>query len=544
MDTDETSENLEASGDTKVEIIPVKESAETAIAVIEQKSDTLNTEPNEPLTDNVVSTSSSSTPIPLAAPVEQPNTPIITTNYNSSSEAPPEPPNVEEKPTEPSAKELAEKAKKKDDEKLAMYKALAIKLKKELVKSRDELQRLKEDSSTECNALKGKVESLEEALSNEKQTNVTTIATLESKVKNLRNQLNDSEADFQSLQTEFEEYKIRASKIMQQNNPMLQSCSIKSFEDERYKKLKELNDEQKKQIENLSVQLSTTLERSKEHEEDNKLLREQLERTLAKLESFKTIDNKCELLSRENENLKSVLKQFRTKLKEPVSMAPESSVQNCDEANIDANATISVTKPIQDGGNTNTNSSNTAIQITAQRSDRSTQIDRSPSIDDRLEENSNRLSPSASVKDDSQTNSSSSFDGSTSGYVHIKPTPFEIISRSSVLEDAQNQIDNLTKAYLDSESTNSLLSEQVRALKEEIRRLQRGTERLDLAENLEYLKNVVFKFLSLDSGQAEQKQRLVPVISTVLKLSPEETAKLNSLAIVDKPSMASSFFKL
>lgn len=45
----------------------------------------------------------------------------------------------------------------------------------------------------------------------------------------------------------------------------------------------------------------------------------------------------------------------------------------------------------------------------------------------------------------------------------------------------------------ESESNNLLLTEQNRVLKNEIRRLQRSVERLEIAENLEYLKNILVK---------------------------------------------------
>lgn len=385
---------------------------------------------------------------------------------------------------------------KKKDDKLVIYKVLAIKLKKELVKTREELQKLQEDSSKECNSLKQQVVHHE-----------TNTLTLEAKIKSLKQQLENSEADLQVLQNDYESYKIRASKIMQQNTPMPFNNTLV---DERYKQLKELSDEQAKHITTLESQLSKSLERNKELTEEAAQLQEQLNVTQEDAKLIATLSTKCEMLSRENENLKTALKQFRTKLKEPIGEFMPGNMDVSKNANNETNAINST----QTTGTANN----------------------SPTPDDRIEDTVARLSPSASIKD----GSSSSIDG----YVHIKPTTFEIVSRSSVLEDAQNQIDNLTKAYLDSESTNSLLSEQVRALKEEIRRMQRVSDRLELAENLEYLKNVVFKFLSLDSNHTEQKQRLIPVLSTVLKLSPDEVAKLHSLTVPDRTSMASSFFKI
>jgi len=46
--------------------------------------------------------------------------------------------------------------------------------------------------------------------------------------------------------------------------------------------------------------------------------------------------------------------------------------------------------------------------------------------------------------------------------------------------------------------------------------------------NLEYLKNVLLQFIFLQSGS--ERQTLLPVIHTMLQLSPEEKSKLAAIA--------------
>lgn len=65
-------------------------------------------------------------------------------------------------------------------------------------------------------------------------------------------------------------------------------------------------------------------------------------------------------------------------------------------------------------------------------------------------------------------------------------------------------------------------------LKSEIRRLERNQEREKSVANLEYLKNVLLQFIFLKSGS--ERQRLLPVIDTMLQLSPEEKGKLVAIA--------------
>lgn len=410
---------------------------------------------------------------------------------------------------------------KKDSEKIGIYKALAIKLKKELVKCREELQKLREKSSEENTQLHQEIQDLKGQLEAEKLNNVTTSASLEATVKSLRHQLETSEDELHKIQAEFENYRAKATQIMQKKNPV-QSSMASIFEENCYKQLKALNEEQQKQISDLKSRLNNVAIIKDKHEQESKTFQEQYDGLLEELKIMKSTEKKCSSLARENENLKSILKQLYTKSSGPY--------ETCESH------TVMQARPLDERGGDRHLEGGEKHAVDADNCDAS-----SGAINTQSEEqNSDQLTPK---EESPATTTNSSVDGSTSGYVHIKPATFEIISRSSVLEDAQNQIDHLTKAYLDAESTNMLLTEQVKALKEEIRRVQRGNERMDLAENLEYLKNIVFKFLSIEIGQVEQRQRLVPVLSTLLKLSPDETSKLMQMASSERAGVASSFFK-
>jgi hypothetical protein len=100
---------------------------------------------------------------------------------------------------------------------------------------------------------------------------------------------------------------------------------------------------------------------------------------------------------------------------------------------------------------------------------------------------------------------------------------------STKSRESQVQVQRVTELLQESESSNSLLMEQNRVLKEEIRRLQRSIDRVEVAQNLEYLKNILVKFVTLEGGSSERTQ-LVPVIKTILKLNPEEESLLSTVA--------------
>ena len=63
-------------------------------------------------------------------------------------------------------------------------------------------------------------------------------------------------------------------------------------------------------------------------------------------------------------------------------------------------------------------------------------------------------------------------------------------------------------------------------MKEELRKLDRLEKRQDLS--VEYLKNVVLKFF--ESNPAD-REPLIPVISTILQLSPDEVQSLKENAV-------------
>ncbi|KAJ7319741.1 hypothetical protein JRQ81_019252 [Phrynocephalus forsythii] len=96
------------------------------------------------------------------------------------------------------------------------------------------------------------------------------------------------------------------------------------------------------------------------------------------------------------------------------------------------------------------------------------------------------------------------------------------------LNSTSKSAEHLNGLLRESEATNVILMEQIKLLKSEIRRLERNQEREKSVANLEYLKNVLLQFIFLKSGS--ERERLLPVIDTMLQLSPEEKGKLIAIA--------------
>uniref|UniRef100_A0A8C2ID74 GRIP domain-containing protein n=1 Tax=Cyprinus carpio TaxID=7962 RepID=A0A8C2ID74_CYPCA len=108
---------------------------------------------------------------------------------------------------------------------------------------------------------------------------------------------------------------------------------------------------------------------------------------------------------------------------------------------------------------------------------------------------------------------------------HMEPSKEELTQK---LSTAARSVEHLNSLLHETEATNAVLMEQIRLLKSEVRRLERNQEREKSVANLEYLKNVLLQFIFLRSGS--ERQALLPVIHTMLQLSPEEKSKLAAIA--------------
>ncbi|XP_024264187.2 GRIP and coiled-coil domain-containing protein 2-like [Oncorhynchus tshawytscha] len=108
----------------------------------------------------------------------------------------------------------------------------------------------------------------------------------------------------------------------------------------------------------------------------------------------------------------------------------------------------------------------------------------------------------------------------------VEPTKEELNQK---LTTATRSMEHMNSLLHETEATNAVLMEQVNLLKSEVRRLERNHEREKSVANLEYLKNVLLQFIFLQSGS--ERQALLPVIHTMLQLSPEEKNKLAAIAM-------------
>ncbi|XP_070173480.1 GRIP and coiled-coil domain-containing protein 2-like [Littorina saxatilis] len=114
----------------------------------------------------------------------------------------------------------------------------------------------------------------------------------------------------------------------------------------------------------------------------------------------------------------------------------------------------------------------------------------------------------------------------------VIPTVVDEEELKANLNTAHKKIEHLTELLNESEESVSRMTEQIKVLKEEIRRLYRNQQREDDLQNLEYLKNILIKFLTRKEG--DERIALIPVLNMMLKLNPDEKAQLEAIATGDE----------
>ncbi|KAG0351907.1 hypothetical protein BG005_008600 [Podila minutissima] len=103
-------------------------------------------------------------------------------------------------------------------------------------------------------------------------------------------------------------------------------------------------------------------------------------------------------------------------------------------------------------------------------------------------------------------------------------------------KEYQTKLQHLTDLLNESEANHQRLLDQAKVLKEEIRNLDRAERRQNLS--VDYLKNIVLKYL-----ETPDKEQLLPVLTTVLQLSPAEVASLKKKTVQPSvPSVLGGFF--
>nr|XP_022903677.1 GRIP and coiled-coil domain-containing protein 2-like [Onthophagus taurus] len=334
--------------------------------------------------------------------------------------------------------------------------------------------------------------------------------SLENSLKSIQNQFELKQNELIEIQSDYENYKVRAQSVLlrQNQNSSRDACGVVE------EKLKEESASLQAQVDILGVEL----QRSKEV---------------------------CESLSKENSELGTKNRNMVERL-EKVEMELDMTAKELE--NLGLKHQRMIVEHTETVRGLKINSDTLAQCYRKQLSDQEDrhhreildlqlQIDRGLSTNMSLEMISTSTPVMPPREEGEGSESVESLLGNTSKPISLEKllsneNEQETYSIKKQLNENEAKVNHLTALLSDTEQDLAKHVQMNQVLKEEIRRQRRSLEREEHAENLEYLKNVIFKFITL--GQGDERERLIPVLNTILKLSPEESQKLSTVARGEK----------
>lgn len=438
-----------------------------------------------------------------------------------------------------------ENQKKLDDERLLAFKETVANLKEELAQSRrheEELVRAEvrleseirsvqlreEETKLSFAELSRKYQSLESSLRSSRENHQRASKTLESKITSLKEALATTQSELETTKAEFDNYKVRVHTVLKQQKKSSASSNDASCADsDTQEKMHSVIEQLRQRIKDLTEQLEVGQSEAEAAQEEYDRLAQRHQRVASELEARerewkhrleeamkeKTVEMSAELEKQLQQQYESLSSKFQKKIAQK-EQEHQSAMESQREAFEELEKEMSELQQ----------------KLPVAQQDDIVPFD--ITMQERQDgEGSESIPPSAAV-------SAKPLPWGlvpTGGFVPLEqllrgeedPVPEDPDILFSKVAEAQRKVDHLAELLNESESSNLRMTEQIRVLKEEIRRLERNQEREKHAQNLEYLKNIVMKFATLRGGS--EKERLVPVLTTMLKLSPEEQRELQTV---------------
>uniref|UniRef100_A0A8C3LS43 GRIP and coiled-coil domain containing 2 n=1 Tax=Chrysolophus pictus TaxID=9089 RepID=A0A8C3LS43_CHRPC len=434
-----------------------------------------------------------------------------------------------------------------DEERNAKIKQLLVKTKKELADSK---QAVTTTFSTDffflqiqVAALTSEKHKVQEHLRTSSEQHQRTLSAYQQKIATLQEECRAAQAEQASVTSEFESYKVRVHNVLkQQKNKSASQAETEGAKQER-EQLEMVIEQLKVKLQetqhNLQMNAAEFQALQSEHdtllERHNKMLQETVAKEAELREKFCTIQSENMVMKTEHAQALSQL----TAQNEALRNNFRDQVRNLQEEHRKTVETLQQQL------------SRVEAQLFQLKSEPST---RGPAVSNpvpkNLRERRNTDLPVLDVHavareegegmettDTESVSSASTYIPSLEQLLNSPETKPETsqwqteLTKDELIEKLSTttkSADHLNELLRESEATNAILMEQIKLLKSEIRRLERNQEREKSVANLEYLKNVLLQFIFLKSGS--ERERLLPVIDTMLQLSPEEKGKLVAIA--------------
>ncbi|CAF3307816.1 unnamed protein product [Rotaria socialis] len=416
--------------------------------------------------------------------------------------------------------------------------------------------------------LQNEKQHLIEKLNNQNETSQRTINLLEQNLSIVKHDLDIAKQDNDTLEDDFNSYKIRAQSVLKQHQmnqrERLPSVVDKQVElEETIEKLnttvREANDrilalicendilqkEQERLIEFQAKLINEPKKREQDLRKQHKLEIDKIENEY--LQRINDIDDKLKSAILLNETLSTVYKEqivsMESDYEHSISTLKnelETTRQELEQlkiridllrqTNIDNEKLTSNTESSQIGINNHSNRDDTLACSTCER--QQGEEFESASVEHQLSHiptktlDNASIDTSSTMENTTTTTLSSANDKSLD--ISFEKIEFERQRLEEELHTTKIRLLDTAELLNESELNNARLDQQVTVLKDEIRRIERNMDRAESISNLEYLKNIIVKFFILKS--TDERLQLIPVLVTMLKLSPDEQAQLVRVA--------------
>ncbi|XP_034970730.2 GRIP and coiled-coil domain-containing protein 2 [Zootoca vivipara] len=437
-------------------------------------------------------------------------------------------------------------------------KQLLVKTKKELADSKqagNELLRLQASLKGELEASQQQVEvykiqladitsekhRIQEHLRTSLEQHQRVQSTYQQKLAALQEECSTAKAEYSAVTSEFESYKVRVHNVLKQKNKSSHSEADVTKQEREH--MENIIDQLKIKLQdtqhNLQMNITELQSLQSEHdtllERHNKILQETVAKEAELREKLCTIQSENMVMKSEHAQIVSQLtaqnEALRNSFRDQVRHLQEEHRKTVETLQQQLSKVETQLFQLKSEPNTKSSApSNLPAKNLRER--RSTDL---PLLD--VHAITREEGEGMETTDTESVSSASTYMPSLEQLLNTPDAKFEAphweaeLTKEELvqkLNTTSKSADHLNGLLRESEATNVILMEQIKLLKSEIRRLERNQEREKSAANLEYLKNVLLQFIFLKSGS--ERERLLPVIDTMLQLSPEEKGRLVAIA--------------
>ncbi|XP_058041517.1 GRIP and coiled-coil domain-containing protein 2 [Ahaetulla prasina] len=452
------------------------------------------------------------------------------------------------------------------EEKNGKLKQLLVKTKKELADSKqaeNELLRFQaslkgeleankqqmEDYKIQLSELTSEKHKIQEHLRTSLEQHQRVLSTYQQKVAALQEECNAAKEEHSTVTSEFENYKVRVHNVLKQKNKSSQSeTDVTKQEREHMEKvIEQLKIKLQETQHNLQTNVVDLQTLQSEHDalldRHNKILQETVAKEAELREKLCTIQSENVVIKSEHAQTVSQLtaqnEALRNSFRDQIRHLQEEHRKTVETLQQQLSKVETQLFQLQSEPSTK-NSAPSTLPTKSLRERRNTDL---PLLD--VHAVTREEGEGMETTDTESVSSASTYVPSLEQLLNTPEMKFEPpqweaeLTKQELVQKLSTTLksaDHLSGLLRESEATNVILMEQIKLLKSEIRRLERNQEREKSVANLEYLKNVLLQFIFLKSGS--ERQRLLPVIDTMLQLSPEEKGKLVAIAQGDEETLS------